>query len=184
MEALATHRYGHRVLLAVLSPSNPRLWPPSIMDIVAPPAKHAHALTTGEGDAATDSDEDMGIVDDELDVELANHEEEPGASEHGLSGGQLVALGTSKKAPRQRQLELLKTGGAADELLRCAAANAGAWLCNGPASNVMEALAVGGSQGTLVNQNSTAWAVFEAMSTYHLRGCARGGCARWVDRAA
>lgn len=146
MATLATHRYGHRVLLAMLAPDNPRLWPPSIMDVVAPPPKHAHASAGGGAASESDEDDDMGIVDDELDdAEAGDNTSNKGDDD--VQNAAVVMLGASKKAPRQRQLELLTSGAIADAMLQCAAANAGTWLCNGPASNVIEALAVGGSSG-------------------------------------
>ncbi len=220
MDEYVTHRYAHRVLLTLLAPTQARCWPPSIMDIIAPPAKHVHVAALGpqegpgpvedaggsdlsdmeteeeevseeeeevgdgeeedmeEGEEEEEEEEDMGIVDDEFDQGVDQEDDDDKQAQHKKhktatngtptttttptsstphmephnNNPQHVVMGLSKKDPQQRRLELLslkssESGSLGEALLQGGCAYAAAWLCNGPASSVMEAMAVGGTQG-------------------------------------
>lgn len=130
----------------------------------------------GEEQGEEEEEDDMGIVDDEFDQgvdqsvdqgvdQLEEKEEEEAQDEQDTtphmgngtqptptSSAPLVVMGLSKKDAKQRRVELLslkaqELGSLGEALLAAACEEAAGWLCSGPGSSVVEALAVGGAQG-------------------------------------
>lgn len=100
VDELASHKYGHRILLQLLNPYCTRYLPPSLMTIIRPPQKVLDPGTAvGNGTAAVRGED----ASDSEEEELA----EQAAAEGGAKAG---PLGVSKKDNDTRRKELLQGG--------------------------------------------------------------------------